>query len=70
MGGVGEAVERRRSVRSVVIITMSEPQVLVFVAQRVIIKFLSRDGVKPTEILRRLTEQIKEEALLRARLFA
>jgi hypothetical protein len=67
MGGVGEAVERRRSVRSVVIITMSEREVPVSVAQRIIIKFLSREGVKPAEILRRLTEQFKEETLSRAR---
>jgi hypothetical protein len=70
MEGVGEAVERRRSVRSVVIITMSEREVPVSVGQRIIIKFLSREGVKPAEILRRLTEQFKEEALSRARLFA
>jgi hypothetical protein len=70
MGGVGEAVERRRSVRSVVIITMSEREVSVSVAQRIIIKFLSRKGVRPVEILRRLTEQFKEERLPSARVFA
>jgi hypothetical protein len=69
MGGVGEAVERRRSIRSVVIITISELQVPVCVAQRIIIKFLFREGVKPAEILRRLTEQSKEETLSRARVF-
>jgi hypothetical protein len=50
MGGVGEAVEQRRSVQSVVIITMSEREVPVSVAQRIIITFLSREGVKPAEI--------------------
>jgi hypothetical protein len=70
MGGVGEAVELRRSVRSVVIMTMSEGEVPVSVAQLIIIKFLSREGVKPAEILRRLTELFKEEALSRARVFA
>jgi hypothetical protein len=61
-----EAVERRRSVRSVVIITMSQREVP---AQHIIIKFLFREGVKPAEILRRLTEQFKEETLSRARVF-
>jgi hypothetical protein len=69
MGGVEEAVERHRSVRSVVIITMSEREVPVSIAQRIIIKFLSREGVKPAEILMRLTEQFKEETLSRARVF-
>jgi hypothetical protein len=70
MFGVGEAVERCRSVRSVVIITMSEQEVPVSVAQCIIIKFLSREDVKPAQILRRLTEQFKEETLSRARVFA
>jgi hypothetical protein len=59
MLGVGEAVEQHRSVQSVVIITMSEQEVPVSVAQRIIIKFLSGEGVKPAQILRRLTEQFK-----------
>jgi histone-lysine N-methyltransferase SETMAR len=42
----------------------------VSVAQRIIIKFLSGEGVKPAEILRRLTEQFKEETLSRAQVFA
>jgi hypothetical protein len=49
---------------------MSEREVPVSIAQRIIIKFLSREGVKPAEILRRLTEQFKEETLSRARVFA
>jgi hypothetical protein len=69
MLGVGEAVEQRRSVRSV-IITMSEQAVAVSVAQRIIIKFLSGEGVKPAKILRRLTEQSKKKTLSRARVFA
>jgi hypothetical protein len=64
------AVKRRRSVRSVVIIMMSEREVPVSVAQRITIKFLSQEGVKPAEILRRLTEQFKEQILSRARVFA
>jgi hypothetical protein len=49
---------------------MSEREAPVSVAQRIIIKFLSRKGVKPAEILRRLTEQFKEQILSRARVFA
>jgi hypothetical protein len=67
---VKEAVEQRHSVQSVVMITMSEQEVPASVAQRTTIKFLSREGVKPAQILRRLTEQFKEETLSRARVFA
>jgi hypothetical protein len=49
---------------------MSEHEVHVSVVQRIIIKFLSWEGVKPAEILRRLTEQFKEETLSRAQVFA
>jgi hypothetical protein len=49
---------------------MSEREVPVSLAQRIIIKFLSREGVKPADILRRLTEQFKEETRSRARVFA
>jgi hypothetical protein len=70
MLGVGEAVEQRRSVQSVIIITMSEQAVHASVAQRIIIKFLSGEGVKPAQIFRRFTEQFKEETLSRARVFA
>jgi hypothetical protein len=45
---------------------MSEQAVPASVAQRIIIKFLSGEGVKPAQILRRLTEQFKEETLSRA----
>jgi hypothetical protein len=70
MLGVGEAVEQRRSVQSVVISTMFVQAVPAPVAQRIIIKFLSGEGVKPAKILRRLTEQCKEETLSRVRVFA
>jgi predicted DNA-binding transcriptional regulator len=49
---------------------MFEQEVHVSIAQRINIKFLSREGVKPAEILRRLTEQFKEETLSRVRVFA
>ncbi|XP_073972912.1 protein GVQW3-like [Rhodnius prolixus] len=49
---------------------MSEQEVPSSIAQRVIIKFLAAEGVKPAEILRRLTAQFGEETLSRARVFA
>lgn len=49
---------------------MSEQEVHSSIAQRVIIKFLAAEGVKPAEILRRLTAQFGEETLSRARVFA
>jgi hypothetical protein len=64
MLGVGEAVKQLRSVRSVVSSTMSEQAVPASVAQRIIIKFLSGEGVKPAHILRRLTKSESESELL------
>jgi len=49
---------------------MSENELRVSVARRVIIKFLVQEGVNPTEIFGRLTKQFKEETLSRARVFA
>lgn len=49
---------------------MSEQEVHSSIAQRVVIKFLAAEGVKPAEILRRLTAQFGEETLSRARVFA
>jgi len=49
---------------------MSEQEVPPSIAQRVIITFLAPEGVKPAEILRRLTAQFGEETLSRARVFA
>lgn len=49
---------------------MSEQEVHSSIAQRVIIKFLAAEGVKPAEILRRLTAQFGKETLSRARVFA
>ncbi|KAJ8950721.1 hypothetical protein NQ318_012802, partial [Aromia moschata] len=49
---------------------MSEKEVPSSVAQRIIIKFLSREGIKPAEILRRLTAQFGDETLSRPRVFA
>lgn len=53
-----------------VLLKMSEREVHPSVAQRIIIKFLAREGVKPAEILRRLTAQFGEQTLSRARVFA
>lgn len=49
---------------------MSEQHVPVLVAQRVIIKFLEKEGVQPAEILTRLQKQFGEECLSRTRVFA
>lgn len=49
---------------------MSEKQMHPSIAQRVIIKFLAREGVKPAEILRRLTVQFGNQTLSRPRVFA
>lgn len=49
---------------------MSEQEVPPSIAQRIVIKFLAAEGVKPAEILRRLTAQFGEETLSRARVFA
>ncbi|CAK9818248.1 Protein GVQW3 [Anthophora plagiata] len=49
---------------------MSEQQVHLSVAQRIIIKFLTHEGVKPIEILQRLTAQFGDQTLSRARVFA
>jgi len=48
---------------------MSEKEVHVYVAQRIIIKFLAQEGVNPTEIFGRLTKQFKEKTLSRDRVF-
>ena len=42
---------------------MSEQEVHASVAQRVIIKFLSKEGVKRAEILNRLQEQFGDDTL-------
>lgn len=70
MPGVGEAGGRMRSNSPVTVVTMSEQDVSPSIAQRIIIKFLAAEGVKPAEILRRLTVQFGEETLSRARVFA
>ncbi|XP_057658478.1 histone-lysine N-methyltransferase SETMAR-like [Diorhabda carinulata] len=49
---------------------MSEQEVPPSIAQRIVIKFLAAEGVKPAEILRRLTAQFGEKTLSRARVFA
>ncbi|CAK9809091.1 Protein GVQW3 [Anthophora quadrimaculata] len=49
---------------------MSEQQVHLSVAQRIIIKFLTHEGVKPIQILQRLTAQFGDQTRSRARVFA
>lgn len=51
-------------------VTMSEQAVHVSVEQRIIIKFLTNEGVSPTDILRRLYAQFGEKTLSRPRVFA
>lgn len=48
---------------------VSEQEVNTSVEQRIIIKFLSREGVKPAEILRRLTAQFAEKTLSRTQVY-
>lgn len=56
-------------VASTVFIKMSEQEVHTSIAQRIIIKFLAREGVKPSEILWRLTAQFEENTLSRTQVF-
>ena len=48
---------------------MSEQEVPPAVAQCIIIKFLTDEGVKPSEILTRLTAQFGETTLSRTQVF-
>ncbi|KAG5328416.1 GVQW3 protein, partial [Acromyrmex charruanus] len=48
---------------------MSEQQVPASVAQRVIIKFLTKEGVKPCEILTRLKVQYGDDTLSKTQVF-
>ncbi|KYN13981.1 hypothetical protein ALC57_13811 [Trachymyrmex cornetzi] len=48
---------------------MSEQEVHTSVEQRIIIEFLLREGVKPAEILRRLTVQFAEKTLSRTQVY-
>ena len=49
---------------------MSEQKVPVSIEQRIIIKFLTRERVKPSEIFQRLTAQFGDQTLSRTRVFA
>ncbi|KAJ8938580.1 hypothetical protein NQ318_013634 [Aromia moschata] len=49
---------------------MREKGVHVSVEQRIIIKILAKEGVNPTEILRRLQAQFGDNTLSRTRVFA
>lgn len=55
---------------SLVSITMSKQEVPSSVAQRVIIKFLTTEGVKPSEILRRLKTQFGDNTLKKTQVYA
>ena len=46
-----------------------EQEMHMFIEKRIIIKFLLREGVKPAEILRWLTEQFAEETLSRTQVY-
>ncbi|XP_060822306.1 histone-lysine N-methyltransferase SETMAR-like [Bombus pascuorum] len=70
MSGVGRAGRCPVQTRLAVVFKMSEQQVHLSVAQRIIIKFLTHEGVKPIEILQRLTAQFGDQTLSRARVFA
>ena len=48
---------------------MSEQEVASSVAQRIIIKFLTKEGVKPSEILTRLKAQFGDATLSRTQVF-
>lgn len=49
---------------------MSETDLHISVEKRIIIKFLAKEGVNPTEILRRLQAQFGDNTLSRTRVFA
>jgi len=55
---------------SLVSITMSEQEIPSSVAQRIIIKFLTIEGVKPSDILRRLVEQFRNNTLKKTQVYA
>ena len=57
------------SLRSFLSTAMSEQQVPSPVAQRIIIKFLTKEGVKPSEILTRLKAQFGDATLSRTQVF-
>ncbi|KAJ8962762.1 hypothetical protein NQ318_001161 [Aromia moschata] len=49
---------------------MSKKRMHVSVEQRIIIKFLAKDGVNPTEMLRRLQTQFRDNTLSKTCVFA
>ena len=53
-----------------VLLKMSEHEVHAYTAQRIIIKFLAHEGVKPAKILQRLAAQFGDQTLSKARVFA
>lgn len=66
----GENYDLRGSeIVAVAVTKMSEREVHPSVAQRIIIKFLARENVKPAEILQRLRQQFGENTLSQARVF-
>lgn len=67
-GGEGGRTPPRHSL-CYVSTAMSEQEVTPAVAQRIIIKFLTNEGVKPSEILTRLTAQFGDATLSRTQVF-
>jgi hypothetical protein len=68
---VGDSPRRGpHTTASLVSITMSEQEVPSSVAQRIIIKFLTTEGVKPSEILRRLKAQFGDNTLKKTQVYA
>lgn len=69
MSGYYRYVAPPHSRHSSVAIKMSEQEVHPNVAQRIIIKFLTNEGVRPAEILRRLQAQFTETCLSQAQVY-
>jgi len=52
-----------------VVITITEKLVLSAVAQRIIVKFVTKENVKPADILIRLRAQFRDETLSRIQMY-
>lgn len=64
------AAIRRHSTTCSVTIAMSEREVPSSVAQRIIVKFLTTEGVKPSAILRRLQAQFGDKTLKKTQVYS
>lgn len=70
MVGGGFLYKRTRTTPFLISTTMSEQRVPSSVAQRIIIKFLTTEGVKPSDILRRLKAQFEDNILKKTQVYA